>query len=146
MKKLTTQIIKNNKEHTIFIMVDNKTANVVEGLDEKTRHEFIISEHKIYLNELKETRRHQSLDVSFDNGHDFEDLESNPEEKFIKNEKYEDLYKALSTLTQDQQWLIKEIYFKGRTNTSIAKELGVGESAIRGRLEKIYKKIKKNCN
>ena len=143
MKKLTTQITKNNKQHTIFTMVDNQTANFIESLDEKTRHEYIVSEHEIYLNELKETRRHQSLDLSLEQGHEFEDADSSPEEKFIENETYSDLHKAISTLSEEQQWLINEVYFKGQTIVSIAKKQGVSHVAILNRLEKIHKKIKK---
>lgn len=142
MKKLTTQITKNNKQHTIFTMVDNQTANFVESLDEKTRHEYIVSEHEIYLNELKETRRHQSLDLSLEQGHEFVDEDSSPEEKFIENETYSELHKAISTLTEDQQWLINEVYFKGRSQVEIAKELGLSKMAISLRLQTILKKLK----
>lgn len=143
MKKLTTQITKNNKEHTIFIMVDNKTAEFLNGVDDKTRRDYIISEHQIYLNELKETRRHQSLDISLENGHEFEDEEPSPEEKCIKTEKYVNLHKALSSLSEEQQWLVKEVYFKCRSQVEIAKELGVSKVAITRRFERIFEKIKK---
>lgn len=143
MKKLTTQITKNNKTKTIFIMVDNQTAEYVESLDEKLRHEYIVSEHEIYLNDLKETRRHQSLNLSLDNGCEFEDEDSSIEDKYIQNETYKDLYKAISTLRKEQQWLINEVYFKGRSQVEIAKELGLSKMAISLRLQTILKKLKK---
>lgn len=145
MKKLTTQITKNNKTQTIFVMVNDKTADFINSLDEKTRHDYIVGEHNIYLNELKETRRHQSLDLSLDNGFELEDEDSSPEDKVIQDETYSNLYKAISTLSKDQQWLIKEVYFKGRSQVEIAKELGVDPTAIRNRFKKIYEKIKKFC-
>lgn len=143
MKKLTTQITKNNKEHTIFIMVDNKMADFLNGVDEKTRHDYIVSEHQIYLNELKETRRHQSLDISLGNGHEFEAEELSPEEKCIEDEKYSNLHKAISSLSKEQQWLVKEVYFKGRSQVEIAKELGISKSSLNDRLSRALKKIKK---
>ena len=73
MKKLTTQITKGNQTKIIYAIVDDKTAKLLEKADEKVRHEYIVGEHEIYLNELKETRRHQSLDISLENGHEFED-------------------------------------------------------------------------
>lgn len=145
MKKLTTQITKNNKTQTIFVMVNDKTADFINSLDEKTRHDYIVGEHNIYLNELKETRRHQSLDLSLDNGFELEDEDSSPEDKVIQDETYSNLYKAISTLSKDQQWLIKEVYFKGRSQVEIAKELGVSHVAILNRFKKIYEKIKKFC-
>ena len=145
MKKLTTQITKNNETKTIYAMVDDKTTKLLEKADAQVMHEYIVAEHEQYLSELKETRRHQSLDLSLENGHEFEDEESDLEEKLIKDEMYEELHKAISTLSKEQQWLIYEIYFKGRSQAEIAQELGIDHTAIRNRLRKIYKKIKKFC-
>ena len=143
MKKLTTQITKDNKIITIFAMVDDKTAEILENLDEETRHNYIVGEHEIYLNERKETRRHQSINVSLENGHDFEDDELSLEENFIEKEKYLKLHKAISCLSKEQQWLINEVYFKGRSQVEIAKQIGICKSAISHKLERILKKIKK---
>lgn len=143
MKKLTTQIIKNGKSITICVLVDDATAKILNGFDEKTRHEYILSEHEINLLERRETRRHQSLDLSLENGHEFIDEDSNIEEKYIEDEQYQSLYKAISTLSKEQQWLINEIYFKGRSQVDIAKELGIDKSAISHRLERIFEKIKR---
>ena len=143
MKNFTTKTTKNDKVITISIMVDNETAKMLEQLDEQTRHEYILAEHELDLKERKETRRHQSLDLSLENGHEFVSEDPTPDEKCIEEETYKTLYKALSTLSEDQQWLVKEVYFKGRSNTDIAKELGITEGPVRHRLERIYKKIKK---
>jgi len=143
MKRLTTQITKNNETKTIYAMVDDKTANLLEKADEQVRHEYIVAEHEQYLSELKETRRHQSLDLSLENGHEFEDEESNLEEKLIENEMYEELHKAISTLSKEQQWLIYEVYFKGRPQVEIAKELGILKTSLNDRLSRALKKLKK---
>lgn len=143
MKRLTTQITKNNETKTIYAMVDDKTAKLLEKADAQVRHEYIVAEHEQYLSELKETRRHQSLDLSLENGHEFEDEESDLEEKLIKDEMYEELHKAISTLSKEQQWLIYEVYFKGRPQVEIAKELGVSKMAVTLRLQTILKNLKK---
>ena len=145
MKKLTTQITKDNKIITIFAMVDDKTAEILENLDEETRHNYIVGEHEIYLNERKETRRHQSINVSLENGHDFEDDEISLEENFIEKEKYLKLHKAISCLSKEQQWLVNEVYFKGRSQVEIAKELGLTKMAVSLRLQTILKNLKKFC-
>lgn len=145
MKKLTTQITKDNKTITIFAMVDDKTAEILENLDEETRHNYIVGEHEIYLNERKETRRHQSINVSLENGHDFEDDEISLEENFIEKEKYLKLHKAISCLSKEQQWLVNEVYFKGRSQVEIAKELGLTKMAVSLRLQTILKNLKKFC-
>ena len=143
MKKFTTQITKNNKTKSIFVIVDNKTAKILEKSDEKVRHEYIVGEHQIYLNELKETRRHQSMDAVLESGHEFEDEELSIEEKYIEKENYEALHKAISSLSKEQQWLISEVYFKGRPQVEIAKELGILKSSLNDRLSRALKKIKK---
>lgn len=145
MKKLKTQITKNNKTQTIAVMVDDQTAKILEGLDEKIRHEYIVSEYETYLIERKETRRHQSFEMTLENGHEFEDEGSSPEEKCIENEKYSNLHKAICSLSEEQQWLVKEVYFKGRSQVEIAKELGITKSSLNDRLSRALKKIKKIC-
>ena len=144
MKNFTTKTTKDNKVITISIMVDNATAKILEQIDEQARHEYILAEHELDLKERKETRRHQSLDLSIEKGHDFMSEDASPEEKCVEEETYKTLYNAISTLSEDQQWIVKEVYFKGRSNTDIAHELGVTEGSIRHRLERIYKKIKKS--
>ena len=143
MKKLTTTVTKNNVTKIIYAIVDDRTAKFLEGLDEQTRHDYIVSEHEIYLSDLKETRRHQSLELSLDNGHDFISEDPTPEEKVEKQEELALLRQALSTLTEDQQWLVNEVYFKGRSQVDIANELGVSKMAITLRLQTILKKLKK---
>ena len=143
MKKLTTTVTKNNVTKIIYAIVDDRTAKFLEGLDEQTRHDYIVSEHEIYLSDLKETRRHQSLELSLDNGHDFISEDPTPEEKVEKQEEIALLRQALSTLTEDQQWLVNEVYFKGRSQVDIANELGVSKMAITLRLQTILKKLKK---
>ena len=145
MKKFTTQITKNNKTMTISVLVDNQTAKVLEKLDEKVRHDYIVSEHQIDLNERKETRYKQSLDVSLDNGHEFESDEPSMEDNLIKKEEYKKLHKAISYLSKEQQWLVYEVFFKCRSQVEIARELGIDPTSIRDRLKKIYEKIKKLC-
>lgn len=145
MKKLTTQITKNNKTKMIFVIVDNKTAEILENSDEKVRHEYIVGEHQLYLNELKETRRHQSMDDILESGHEFESDEPSMEDDLIQNEEYTKLHEAISSLSKEQQWLVNEVFYKGKTIVDIAKTQGVSHVAILHRLEKIYEKIKKFC-
>ncbi|MBQ8451595.1 MAG: sigma-70 family RNA polymerase sigma factor [Clostridia bacterium] len=142
MKKLTTQITKGNQTKIIYAIVDDKTAKLLEKADEKVRHEYIVGEHEIYLNELKETRRHQSLDISLENGHEFEDEDFSLEDALVKKDEYSNLHKAISSLSQEQQWLVKEVYFKGRPQVDVANELGICKSAISHKLERIFNKIK----
>ena len=53
---------------------------------------------------------------------------------------------AIRTLLPCQQELIKKVFFKKMKLTHIAKEEKVTEAAIRNRLKKIYRKLKKVLN
>ncbi|MCM3761061.1 sigma-70 family RNA polymerase sigma factor [Alkalihalobacillus oceani] len=53
------------------------------------------------------------------------------------------LTKAKSQLLPQQRDLLKQVWEENRTNTDIAAEEGVTEAAIRNRLNKIYKKLRR---
>lgn len=142
MNKVTTQITKKDgTTSTVYAMVDEATAAILATCDEKVRHEYILSMHNEYLNELKETRRQQSLDVSMENGMDFAAEE--PDDESEKEALLNALKVAMQELTPEQQWLVSEVYVKGRTLVDIAKEFGVSHVAIIHRLKKIREKLKK---
>ena len=86
------------------------------------------------------------MNRALDAGHDFEDrlfdMDDALDEKILLTR----LQEALKTLTSEQQWLVNEFYFKGRSNRDIAKELGVDKSAVSHRLERILKKLKNFLN
>ena len=68
------------------------------------------------------------------------------EKEAFENIDKEELRRAFQFLEPQQKWLIVQIFFNNRTRVDVAKEMGVDESAIRCRLKKIYKKIKKFLN
>ena len=143
MKNFTTKTTKNDKVITISIMVDNETAKMLEQLDEQTRHEYILAEHELDLKERKETRRHQSLDLSLENGHEFVSEDPTPEEKCIDDENFKTLYKAISTLEPTKQKIIYMYFFENKTMEQIAKALSVQKPAISKQLSRILEKLKK---
>ncbi len=147
MKKLETKILgKNGIQRTISVWVEDATAKILEKQDKDFIHDYIVDEYKASLSERRETRRHQSLNKSMDNGFDVADDRVDIETELIENEEKAMLHKAISKLEPQQQWLIVEIFYKGRKQVDIARELGVGESAIRSRLSKIFAQIKKLLN
>ena len=95
-----------------------------------------------YNNDHKETRRHVSLD-----GMDYEgELFVSAEDTEGEAERREDmarLFSAMEALSPAQRELVEKVYFEERSFASIAREEGVGESAIRDRMKRIYKKLEK---
>lgn len=143
MQKLTTEVInKKNELKTIYVYVDDETAAILEQVDDKTRHQYIVEEHEIYLNNLRETRRHQSLDSLINNGFVFENG-IHPETSVIKDEEICALYKAIDTLSPEQKALIHRVYFEEEKQVDIAAELGVCKQAINNQIERVLEKLKK---
>ncbi len=92
----------------------------------------------------KETRRHQSLETLVESGFQIADPKGDIEERALQNDDVEQLRKALKVLTEDQKWLIEQVFYYGRKQSEVAAELGIDPTAIRNRLRKIYDKIKKS--
>ena len=142
MKKFTTQTTVNGKTKTVFVYVDDETARMLNGLDEQSRREYILSEHEIYLNHLRETRRHCSLDESMEHGIEFMDSAPSPEEVLIRDDVFASLRKAVRSLKEEEKWLVTEVFYKKRPKADIARKLGISKQAIDSRLRNIFKKLK----
>ena len=122
------------------------TGEVSEAeVDERLGGMLLDLDRQQYNNDKKETRRHVSLD-----GMDYEgELFASAEDTEGEAERREDmarLFSAMEALSTSQRELVKKVYFEERTFASIAREEGVGESAIRDRMKRIHKKLEKNLN
>ena len=96
-----------------------------------------------HLDERRETRRCQSLEVSMDNGWDIVDPYADIKTIIDKKERYKKLYAALNTLPKEQQQLIYLVFFKGVSQQDIAQIENVSKAAISARITRILKKLKK---
>lgn len=103
-------------------------------------------ERKIYNNNQKERRRHNSIDGMEELGFQFEDINNEMEVKVEEAETTDEVRNAIKTLIPNQQDLIEKIFYKDMKIVDIAAYEGVTEAAIRNRLNKIYKKLKKILN
>ena len=54
------------------------------------------------------------------------------------------LYKAIGKLNERQQYIVREIYYKGKTCEEVARILGVDGSAVRHALQRILAALRKN--
>ena len=64
------------------------------------------------------------------------------EESVIRNMQLEQLYKALSLLSEDEQYLIRQLFFEERTERDLAEELKIYHNAVHKRKNRILKKLK----
>ena len=106
--------------------------------------DFLIFEYKSKCVDRKETRRTQSLDASLSNGFDVSDQDADVHWDVLRKMTCEQVRKTVQKLEPQQQWLVKEVFFNGRKQADIARELVVGKTAIRNRLQKIFEKMQKS--
>lgn len=63
-------------------------------------------------------------------------------DKLIQQKQLEALWTALQSLSKDERLLIDEIFFNEKSESQIAKSIGVNQSTISRRLLKILSKLK----
>lgn len=141
MKKMTATKVVNGETKTVSVWLDDRTVKALEQVnDEAFTNRYILDEYEISLVERKETRRHQSLDASMDNGYEVADEHDYESDVFDGIEK-ERLKAAFEILTEEQRELVKRVYFDGVPQKDVAAEYGLDKTSIRDRLKTVYKKI-----
>ena len=128
MKKISYEINGTRVE----VEVTDEFAALYEQMDEEDKR----------VNR-KETRRHQSLETLVEGGFQIADPDSDLEETLIKQYDIDRLHRALAVLTDDQKWLVEQVFYYGRKQSEIAAELGVCKQALNNRITRVIKKIKK---
>ena len=113
---------------TVEIEVDDDWGNLVIDLDRQE-----------YNNDHKETRRHVSLDAALYEGEAFAD-EGAGLEKYAERI---DLQRAISTLTDHQQRIIKGYFFDGLTYVELGEELGISEAGVRQAANRALNQLRK---
>ena len=113
---------------TVEIEVDDDWGNLVIDLDRQE-----------YNNDHKQTRRHVSLDAALYEGEAFAD-EGAGLEKYAERI---DLQRAISTLTDHQQRIIKGYFFDGLTYVELGEELGISEAGVRQAANRALKQLRK---
>ncbi len=118
------------------------TTSEIEVTDElyAVHLEIVQTERRLHW---RESRRQTSLENLCEQGIDFIDTAANPLAEYIQKENTEQMKKAIAALLPEQQALVKQIFYEGKTLTEIAKAENVGKPAIANRLTRIYARLKK---
>lgn len=127
---------------TITYKFADGTTSTVEVSDE-FYSQYQDMEKADELSNRKHSRRTQSLEHSVDNGWDVADPDADVAAIFEKNESDSKLYEAISTLTPEQQTLIRQVFFDRIPQVKIAELQGTTPKAINNRLTRILRKLKK---
>jgi RNA polymerase sigma factor (sigma-70 family) len=117
------------------------TTSVVE-VSEDIANIIIDFDHREKLDERRETRRHCSIHAYDPDGTRIAD-DTDIVRDLLDKEEYALLHRAIGQLTERQQHLIFEAYFKGKTHEEIAKEEGKHKSTITEGLAAAVKNLKK---
>ena len=100
-------------------------------------------EHREYLVNRKEIRRHQSLDKSMEHGFDVVDPSVNVFEQVERRLLSEQIYTALHNLTDKQRTVVSLYFFDGLNFREIGERLHIGTSAVFDHYSEAIKKLKK---
>ena len=141
MKKLSTEIItKKGETKIITVEVDDMYADWLVTQSQEIYHDAVMFEYRTSCVERKETRYIQSLDASMDNGFDIADESSESAEDMAVRLTLED---AIQKLTEQQQWVVKQVFMLQRKQVEVARELGITESAMAQQISVIKRNLKK---
>ena len=141
MKKLSTEITtKKGERKIITVEVDDMYADWLVTQPQEIYHDAVMFEYRTSCVERKETCYIQSLDVSMDNGFDIADESSESAEDMAERLTLED---AIRKLTEQQQWVVKQVFMLQRKQVEVARELGITESAMAQQISVIKRNLKK---
>lgn len=111
-------------------------------VDERWSDELAELDRLEYNANQRESRRHCSLDSMDYEGELFADG-TDVLSDFLKRQDAERLGAAMDSLLPRQKELLQKVFYEGLSIAGVAREEGVGESAVRDRLTRVYKKLNK---
>lgn len=144
MKKMyATLTLHDGTTKKVYVHVDEQTAEMLEQLEDKELvNQYLIDEFKMTMDDYSYHRHTVSFEQAQEKGFDFV-APTDLLEETIRGESEEELRKAIKRLEPQQQWLVEQIYFEGRKQSDVAKQLGVGRSALSQRMAVIKSELKK---
>lgn len=154
MRKFKT----NSKYRDVYrySFVDGSSKEI--GVDEEVTEEDIALLHQLDDEEVNAERResyhipiHYGYFKAFDReGNRLLGVELSPIERFWQEQNHDrekqeqllqKLRESITTLTPNQQNLIKKIFYEGKTQAEISREDGVSKMAITNRMKKIVNRL-----
>ena len=64
------------------------------------------------------------------------------EQQVFQQWQTEQLYAAIAQLSESEQWLVGELYFAGKTQAQLSREMGVSQPAIYYQARRVLKKLR----
>jgi len=121
----------STRTRDVDIDVDERWVKILREMDKEEE-----------LNERKETRRHESLDLTMDEHEWLDNHEESIEDTICRLETAEALDEAIATLTAKQRDVFMAIHFYGFNISEVAKTKGLNKSTVARHLNAAEKKLK----
>lgn len=115
----------------VNVDVDEKWLEILKEMDKEEE-----------LNERKETRRHESLDLTMDEHEWLDNNEEPVEETICRLETAEALDEAIATLTAKQRDAFMAVHFYGFSISEVARIKGLNKSTVARNLSAAEKKLR----
>lgn len=116
----------------VEIEVDDKWGAIITEMDRKES------------NLARKERRHcVHLDITMDHAKCLGTVENDPQEMYKETESMRKLRHALEELTPKQRRLVEKLFYEGLTQSEIAKEEHISQSAVAQQWKTILKKLRK---
>lgn len=134
--------MKNGKA----VEVSDEIFEILKKSDRRIRYvEEDLKQTRYIINKKKGTTREipareDSLDRLTALGHDFADSAADFDDAVLRKIMLE---QALEKLSDEERYLITQLFYFGRTERDLADELGVYRNAVHSQKAKILKKLKK---
>lgn len=135
-------IMKNG----IAVEVSDEVYEILKKSDRQIRYvEEDLKQTRYIINKKKGTTqeipaREDSLDRLTTLGFDFTDSTADFDEAVLKKIMLDE---ALAKLSDEERYLITQLFYFGRTERDLANELGIYRNAVHSQKTKILKKLKK---
>ncbi|MBF8982620.1 sigma-70 family RNA polymerase sigma factor [Lutibacter sp. B2] len=141
MSKLKDEQV--DKRKNFFIPIDGK---LYETSEEIYRNYYRMDRRERYLEER--SRKHELsyealTDVDYPIEEKMVDQPEGIEDEVITSILIEKILLVISQLSEEEKQLIQELFFCGKSEVALAKEIGIARTTIQSRKYKILSKIKK---
>ncbi len=126
----------------VFVTIYDGTGYVYVEVTEEFAREYVEMEHREWLIELKETRRHQSLDKSMAHGFDIADPSIDIPLEIERKELRDLLRIALKLLTDKQRIIFLRYVLQNHSFRKIGEELGLHKNTVLEHYKAALQKLK----
>ena len=136
---------KYTMKNGIAVEVSDEIYEILKKSDRRIKYvEHDLKETRYIINQKKETvkefpSREDSLDRLTALGFDFADSTANFDEAVLRKIM---LDQALEKLSDEERYLITQLFYLGRTERDLANELGISQYTVNRNKHKILKKLR----